>query len=136
MRGDEGEGLELLCDEVPGRGRAVESGGRPPVESGLSGRTTGMGTEGVFSKLRAGPLPAEERADEGSDETETTVLAASLLRCAEALSFFAPVVGAGVLGWGALEVIGAPGNKKRSIYSTFNVPKQIHRNRWSRGRFS
>ena len=38
LRG-EGEGLELLCadDEVPGRGRAVDSGGRPPVESELSG---------------------------------------------------------------------------------------------------
>jgi hypothetical protein len=131
LRGDEGEGL-CDVDEVPGRGRAVDSGGRPPVESELSGRTTGMGTEGGFSKLRAGVFPVAE----GAGELETTVLAAPLLSCALALSFLAPAVAAaGGLGWGALEVIGASGNEKRSIYSTFNLPKQIQSISWPNGLF-
>ena len=84
-----------------------------------------MGTEWGFSKLRAGGFCVDE----------TTDLAASLLRCAAAPSFFAPAfVTAGVLVWGALEVIGYR-NKNRSIYSTFNLPKQIQLKRWPEGQF-
>lgn len=61
-----------------------------------------MGTGGVFSKLRAGLLPVE-----------TTVLAASLLRCAAALSFLAPGTAVGVLVWGARDVIGDTRKRKR-----------------------
>jgi hypothetical protein len=66
---------------------------------------SGFVISGVLSKLRAGRL--------------TLAGAASLLSCAGAPSFFAPVaafalaVGAGVLVWGALEVICGPGLKKR-----------------------
>src|SRR5882724_12893232 len=75
-----GEGLELLLEEVlPGFGRADDSGAPEWVPRAGPGRVI----EGLFSKLRAGVL--------------TTTLAASLLRCAGALSFFAPDGAAGVL---------------------------------------
>jgi hypothetical protein len=114
-----GEGLELLLEEgLPGFGRADDSGAPEWVpESGLV-----RVTEGLFSKLRAGVL--------------TTALAASLLRCAGPLSFFALDGAAGVLAWGAREVMGTPESKNSSIYSTFNLPKQIHRIRWPEGLFS
>jgi hypothetical protein len=112
-----GDGLALEV-VLPGFGRADDSGGPEWV--------TGAGLvrvmAGLFSKLRAGLL--------------TTALATSPLRCAGALSFFAPAGGAGVFAWGAREVMVTPESKNSSINSTFNVPKQIHRNRWSRGRFS
>jgi len=94
LRGVEEE-LELLLEEVlPGFGRADDSGAPEWVpEAGLV-----RVMEGLFSKLRAGVL--------------TTALAASLLRCAGALSFFAPDGGAGVLVWGAREVMGTPESKK------------------------
>ena len=95
-----------------------------------------MGTEGVFSKLRAGLLLAGELAGDAVGERETTALPASLLRCAAALSFLAPgLVTGGALVWGALEGIGTPRNKNRSIYNTFNLPKQIHRIRRPYGLF-
>ncbi|HEY1534620.1 MAG TPA: hypothetical protein VGF76_11390 [Polyangiaceae bacterium] len=90
-----GEGLELLLEEgVPGFGRADDSGA--PEWGPGSGLV--RVTEELFSKLRAGVL--------------TIALAASLLRCAGALSFFAPDGGAGVLVWGAREVMGTPESKK------------------------
>jgi hypothetical protein len=80
-----GERLDEL-DGVPGLGRAVDSGGR-------EGRSAGpvWVTGEVFSKLRAEGL--------------TTGVAASLLSCAPALSFFAPACGTFVLGWGARVVM-------------------------------
>ena len=114
-----GEGLELVLKGVlPGLGRADDSGGPEWVPG--AGLVRVM--EGLFSKLRAG--------------VSTTALAASLLRCTGALSFFAPEGGAGVLAWGAREVMGTPESKNSSIYSTFNLPKQIHRIRWPSGLFS
>jgi len=89
-----GEGLELLLEEVlPGFGRADDSGAPEWVPRAGPGRVI----EGLFSKLRAGVL--------------TTTLAPSLLRCAGALSFFAPDGAAGVLAWGAREVMGTPESK-------------------------
>src|SRR5476651_2197672 len=90
-----GEGLELLLEGgVPGLGRADDSGGPEWVPGAGLVRVI----EGLFSKLRAGVL--------------TTALAASLLRCAGALSFFAPDGAAGVFAWGAREVMGTPESKK------------------------
>jgi hypothetical protein len=103
---------------LPGFGRADDSGAPEWVPGAGLVRVI----KGLFSKLRAGVL--------------TTALAASLLRCAGALSFFAPVGGAGVLAWGAREVMGHQNQKNSSIYSTFNLPKQIHRIRWPKGLFS
>jgi len=93
LRGVE-EGLELLLEEVlPGLGRADDSGAPEWVPGAGLVRLI----EGLFSKLRAGLL--------------TTALAASLLRGAGPLSFFAPDGGAGVLVWGAREVMGTPESK-------------------------
>jgi len=90
-----GEGLELVLEGLlPGLGRADDSGGPEWVPGAGLVRVI----EGLFSKLRAGVL--------------TTALAASLLRCAGALSFFAPDGAAGVLAWGAREVMGTPESKK------------------------
>jgi hypothetical protein len=89
-----GEGLELLLEEgLPGFARADDSGAPEWVPGAGLVRVIG----GLFSKLRAGVL--------------TTALATSLLRCAGALSFFGPDGGAGVLAWGAREVMGTPESK-------------------------
>jgi hypothetical protein len=116
-----GEGLELFEEFWPGFGRAEDSGAAEWAPGAVPVRVI----MGVFSKLRARLWGL----------VETTALAASLLRCTEALSFFALEGATGVLARGAREVMGKPGSKD-SINSTFNVPKQIHRFHWPRGRFS
>jgi hypothetical protein len=110
------EGVELGLGDVAGE-EVSSSMGTGRREFDLNPRIGEF-----FSKLRAGGLTAPE--------------AASPLRCAVAPSFLAPDGGAAVLGWGARDVMGASFEKKPSIYSTFNLPKQIHRIRWSAGRFS
>jgi hypothetical protein len=79
---------------LPGFGRADDSGAPEWVPGAGLVRVI----EGLFSKLRA--------------ELLTTALAASLLRCAGALSFFALDGAVGVLAWGAREVMGTPESKK------------------------
>jgi len=109
------EGVELGLGDLAG------PEGSSPLGTGLRKFDLNALMEEVFSKLRAERLTVAE--------------AASLLRCARAPGFLAPRTGAAVLVWGARVVIGT-GFKNSSIYSTFNLPKQIHRIRWSMGRFS